>query len=73
VSSYGIFHDLEHDVTAIGVKGVSFGEKDRFGIINCSAGGKILICIPEIEANEIRDLFTLDVYDFKLLTFLQGK
>lgn len=50
VTSDIVFHDVEHDVAAVGIKWMPGGEKQRLIIIKGTAGREIFLCIMQIVA-----------------------
>ena len=71
--AYSIFLQDKHDVAPVGIKRMPGGQKDRFGIVKCSARRKVFFMIVQVETNKIGYLLTLEVSYFQPLSLLQNK
>src|SRR5690349_6263475 len=73
MSSDGVFQNVKHDVAAIRIERVSFREEDGFGIIDGASRREVFADVSPIEANEVGNLFTLDIDNFQSLSLLHGE
>ena len=71
--AHRIRYYAEHDIASVRVELMPFREKNRFSIVDGSAGREIFKPVMKIVANEIGHLLALDIDDFQKLTFLQRK
>jgi hypothetical protein len=69
VASDSVFYDLEHDIAAVGIERVTGSEKDSFGIVYSSTGGKIFRLVMQVVADKIGHLFAFYINYFQPLSF----
>jgi hypothetical protein len=53
VSSHRVLNDPEHNIAPVGIKGMTGSKKNRFGVIQRSAGGKVFRFFVQVKTDKV--------------------